>query len=177
MRGTSGFVLTWVTLPCRCDSALGGGIEGGSAPQLNRPLPAAEFQPLLGQLDSPRFAVRERAAAELLRVGDAVEPALRNALKQRPALELTRRIERLLADIDKGVPDPLRYETLAYLASKGTPELRAVLQTLAQGLPQARLTREAAAALEQLKEYRIKRAESPRQPLSKPELMPPKPKR
>ena len=113
----------------------------------------------------------------MLLFGDTVEPALRDALKQRPSLELKRRIERLLADIDKGVPDPLCYETLAHLASAGTPEARAVLQTLAGGLPHARLTREAAAALAQPKQYRFQRAETPRQPLYKPELLPPKPKR
>ena len=145
--------------------------------RLNRPLPASAFQRLRTQLDNPRFTVRERAAAELLRVGDAVEPALRDALKQRPALELRRRIERLLVDIDRGVPDPLRYETLAHLASTDTPEARAVLQTLAGGLPHARLTREAAAALAQPKGYRFKRPETPRQPLYKPELLPPTPKR
>ena len=94
----------------------------------------------------------QRAAAELCRVGNAVEPALREALKQPLSLELKRRIERLLAEITKERPDPLRRKTLADLAWMGTPEARAVLDTLAKGLPQARLTKEAAAALRELRQ-------------------------
>jgi hypothetical protein len=145
--------------------------------RLNRPLPDAEFGRLLDQLASPRFPVRERAAAALLRVGDGVEPALREALKRSLELELRKRIDRLLGEIARGGFDPLRYETLAYLASRGTPEARAVLKTLAEGIPQARLTKEAAAALRQGKDYRPRQTEVPREPLPKPKLNPPEGKK
>ena len=167
--------LTWVTFPRRCDRRWVAILQADLR-RLNRPLPVGEFKRLLSQLNSPRFAVRERAAAELLRFGDGVAPALREALKQRLSLELRRRIERLLEDIDGARFDPLRYETLAYLASRDTPEARAALRTLAEGLPQARLTKEAAAALKQGKEYRPRQMTTPREPLAKPELKQPKEK-
>ena len=58
--------------------------------RLNHPLPAKEFNQLLRQLDDNKFAVRQRAAAELLRKSDAVGFALREALKRPLSLALRR---------------------------------------------------------------------------------------
>lgn len=143
--------LAYATFPERCDRAWAAGLMKDLR-RLNNPLPPEEFKHLLRQLDDGKFAVRERAAAELLCVGDGVEPALRNALKRPLSLELRRRIERLLTRINRERPDPLRRHTLADVAWMGTPEARAVLETLSRGLPQARLTKEAAAALKEMKQ-------------------------
>src|SRR5262249_33883372 len=52
---------------------------------------------LITQLDSPRFGQREKAAADLERIIDSAEGALRKKLQQQPSLEMRRRIERLLS--------------------------------------------------------------------------------
>src|SRR5206468_3128357 len=48
---------------------------------------------LIADLDSPRFAVRQKALAELQRLGESAEASLRRALADRPNLEVRRRIE------------------------------------------------------------------------------------
>src|SRR5262249_16679531 len=54
---------------------------------------------LLANLDSEEFRVRSQATKELEKLGEAVEPALRQALKDNSSLEVRRRIQQLLADI------------------------------------------------------------------------------
>src|SRR5262249_20828362 len=51
---------------------------------------------LIADLDDDEFATRERAAAELERLGEAALPALRKALAANPSAELQLRGERLL---------------------------------------------------------------------------------
>jgi hypothetical protein len=86
-------------------------------------------------------------------VGDLAEPALRTALAANPPLEVRRRIERLLGEIQTRLVPP---ETLAALRavealeSMGSADARGVLAELARGAPAARLTQEARASLERL---------------------------
>jgi WD40 repeat protein len=51
---------------------------------------------LLAELDDDRFWVRERASDELLALGRAIEPELRQALSQAASLEVRARLRRLL---------------------------------------------------------------------------------
>jgi WD40 repeat protein len=51
---------------------------------------------LLADLDSDTFAVREKASAELARMGKSIEPVLRAALADKPTLEQRRRVQALL---------------------------------------------------------------------------------
>ena len=53
------------------------------------PPDADQVRRWIRDLDSDRFAVRDRAVAELAKLGDAAEPALRQALRDRPSLEKT----------------------------------------------------------------------------------------
>lgn len=109
---------------------------------------------LLSLLDSNDFTQRERAAKELRQLGWAAEPALHKALEDKPSLEMRRRGKELLDDIRK-LPLPLELlrmlRGLEVLEHVGTPEARKMIASLAAGTPQARLTREAKAALQRLR--------------------------
>jgi RNA polymerase sigma factor (sigma-70 family) len=121
-----------------------------------RPAPATEakrIDKLLALLDSAHFAERDRAVRELEGLGDRAEEALRRFVAGGASLEAQRRAERLLARLvgpvtDRDLLRALRaVEVLEWAA---TPEARHVLERLAAGAPEARLTREARAALGRL---------------------------
>jgi RNA polymerase sigma factor (sigma-70 family) len=108
---------------------------------------------LLGELDSEQFEVRQAALKGLEQLGELAEPSLRKALEGKPSAEVRLRAEQLLARIAGAFtsPEQLRQlravETLEHL---GTAEARALLEALAQGAPEGRLTQEAKAALVRL---------------------------
>jgi WD40 repeat protein len=108
---------------------------------------------LIADLDSDRFAVREQARKELEALGEKAAGALRSALSKKPSLEVHRRIKALLAKW-RGVvsqPETLRaLRAVAVLEDVGTPQARQILQALARGEPEARLTQAAKASLERL---------------------------
>jgi hypothetical protein len=108
---------------------------------------------LLTDLGSERFAVREQAGEELQKLGDTVEPLLREALAKGPDAEVRHRIERLLEAVEgHGSPDALRgMRSLEVLERLGTPEARELIERLAGGAPGALLTRQAEAARQRLK--------------------------
>jgi RNA polymerase sigma factor (sigma-70 family) len=123
----------------------------------DRLLPAASIDPermdrLLTDLDSDKFAVREKAAREVEAMGDATEPALRKVLSGKPSSEVRRRVEELLGKFDPAnSPEQLRgVRALEVLEGVGTPQAKELLTELAQGATKARLTREAKAALQRL---------------------------
>jgi WD40 repeat protein len=109
---------------------------------------------LIADLDSSEFAARNVAAKELEKLLPDAEPALRQALAGKVSPEQRRRIEALLALPPAIVRDAevLRgiraVQALEYI---GTAEAQQVLQSLAKGPPQARLTKEAAESLERQK--------------------------
>jgi hypothetical protein len=108
-------------------------------------LDGREVARLIKGLDSDVFAERDRATRGLEKLGEAAEPALRKALDDRPPLEARRRLERVLEKLSSGWLRTQR--ALEALELAGTPAARKVLQPLAGGAPEARLTREARAAL------------------------------
>jgi hypothetical protein len=117
-----------------------------------RPVTTADprrVAPLLAALDSNDFAEREKAAQELERLGFAAESALRQALVKTPSPEVRRRVGRILEEL--GGPLAVRaVRAIEALELMGTSEARLLLKALAQGVPEARLTREAEAALHRL---------------------------
>lgn len=103
---------------------------------------------LLADLDSGRFAVRQRATAELEQMAPDIEPLLREALRAAAAEEVRRRLAQVLARVDDPGPGRLReLRAVEVLERAATPEALRLLGELARGAPRARLTREAAAAL------------------------------
>lgn len=103
---------------------------------------------LINDLNSDEFAIRDKATSELSRLGDAAMPALRKALEGTPSLEMRRRLQQLLDDLESAWLRTLRaLETLEYI---GTAEAQQVLATLAGGDAEARWTQEAKASLARL---------------------------
>jgi RNA polymerase sigma factor (sigma-70 family) len=119
----------------------------GSAGKVDRQRVAS----LIADLDSDRFAVRERASRELEQAGPAAEAGLRRALAAEPSPEARRRLEGLLQKLEGGERwRPLR--AIEVLEAIGTADARQVLESLAQGSPDATLTGEARAALRRLRD-------------------------
>jgi WD40 repeat protein len=119
------------------------------------PVAPARLARLIAELEDNRIRVRERAEAELRALGEAALPALRKACEDRPPAELRPRIERMLeaAEKERWVPSGERLRALRaleVLERVDVPEARQVLQKLAEGTPDARLTEEAKASLERL---------------------------
>jgi hypothetical protein len=117
------------------------------------PLSAERMKRLLAVLEEKRYAVRKLAEKELEGLAERAEPFLRRRLAENPLLETRRRLEGLLAKLEGLVtaPDRVReMRAVEVLEHIGTAEARKVLQELANGAPEARLTREANAALARL---------------------------
>jgi WD40 repeat protein len=116
------------------------------------PIPAEEIRKLIAALDADTFAVRQAAQHKLAALGSRAWPALRMTLKQRPSLEASRRMERLLeAENSPPSGDVLRKQrALRVLEWAGTAQARDLLESLAAGDPAAPLTRDAKAALRRL---------------------------
>jgi hypothetical protein len=108
---------------------------------------------LIAALGSPVFTERERASAELAKRGDLAATALKRVLSGGPDAEMRRRAEILLDQVDGLVTDPERLRELRaamVLEQTGTAEARRVLEELARGDPEARLTGEAKESLRRL---------------------------
>jgi hypothetical protein len=82
-----------------------------------------------------------------------VEGPIRKALEDSPSPEARRRLLRLLNKLDSLALSPERaraLRTLEVLERIGSPEAKQALQGLAEGAPDAELTREAKSALDRL---------------------------
>jgi hypothetical protein len=101
----------------------------------------ARLKQLLTDLDSDRFALRAKAFAELASLGELAEAALRKPLAKPPSLELQKRINQLLEKLDETHPERLQpVRAIQGLQLIGTAPGRQLLQILARGTPEARLT-------------------------------------
>jgi WD40 repeat protein len=115
---------------------------------------AKEVAGWLAALDDPRQAERDRASRAIEECGEAAAPALRTALTPDLSVEQRRRVERALERIGRpfGHPQRLReVRAVEALEMAGTPAAKSLLAELAAGSPEARLTREAKAALDRMK--------------------------
>jgi hypothetical protein len=107
---------------------------------------------MIRDLDSSEYAVREKASADLAKVGSPAVPALKRAVVNPASLEVRRRVERLLVRLD---PAELPADELVALRGvqaleyMGTPEARRLLEQLARTAA-GRLTEEASQAVERL---------------------------
>ncbi|MFL5342242.1 MAG: WD40 repeat domain-containing protein, partial [Gemmataceae bacterium] len=113
---------------------------------------AQQVKRWLADLESPKFAVRNAAEAELDRIGEPLLPMLRAAKLESP--EGRRRIDSLLAKRTGSIPGPASRRELRavqVLEYAGGAGCRKVLDELSGGLPEARLTQEAQQALKRVK--------------------------
>jgi len=118
--------------------------------------PPERLARLLQDLESQRYAARDRAAQELARFGEGAGSGLREALARNPSLDLRRRLESLLAS----QTDPRQDHAIEILEGIGDGAARQLLEQLAAGVSAARLTRDAKAALDRL----ARRTTGPHQP-------------
>jgi WD40 repeat protein len=113
-----------------------------------------QIEQWIAELNHDRFAVREKARAELEKWGDWAERALRQARAGQPELEARRRVDDLLEKLQTRPelitsPEWLRaLRVLETLERIDTPATRHVFEMLAKGPPDAWLTQEAQAARE-----------------------------
>ena len=96
---------------------------------------------LITALESGKFPEREKAAAELARLGEAILPTLREALKS-PSAEVRRHAAALIARTE-GIERLRLLRALEILERLATPQARKILDELARGEPDTVLTREA----------------------------------
>ena len=109
---------------------------------------------LVADLDADRYAVRQRATADLEQLGAAAESFLREALEHNPSLELRRRAEALLRKLQHPVmaPDELRtLRAVEVVEHIGDREAGQLLTIWAQAKPGSRLAQEAGEALGRLR--------------------------
>jgi RNA polymerase sigma factor (sigma-70 family) len=116
--------------------------------------PRPEFERLIKNLDNDDFPRRDAAEKGLFYLGKDIEPMLREVLR-RPgrSLEQRRRLERVVLKVRamRVSPETLRHlRAVQALEGAATPEARALLRKLAQGLPTAPQTKAALEALERL---------------------------
>jgi WD40 repeat protein len=112
----------------------------------------ARLQQWISNLDSPRFAVRQAATRELEKNVGSAAGLLRDALKNNPSLETSRRLQQILNLLDNPGPETVRtIRAIMVLDRIGGAEARAILKHLARGVPGANETEEAKASLQRLR--------------------------
>jgi hypothetical protein len=108
---------------------------------------------LIAELHSDQFKVRQNAFQQLEKLGVEAQPALQKELGTKPSLEVSSRLEQLLAKITGPAvpPEVLRaMRGVEVLEQLGTEQARALLKDLAGGTAGFPITTEAQKALERL---------------------------
>ena len=97
---------------------------------------------------------REEASKEFERMAtELAGPDLASALEERPTDEVRRRVQKLLGTLAGPVASPEGLQAMRaveVLERIGSAEVRKLLEKLAKGAPEARLTQDAKASLERL---------------------------
>jgi WD domain, G-beta repeat len=107
-----------------------------------------ECDGLIAALDHESFEARDEATRKLEAMSPWVEAHLKSALANAKTLELQRRLQALIAQVGQSTLPLLR--AVEALEHAPGPEARLLLQQLAAGEPQARITREARQSLQRL---------------------------
>lgn len=116
-----------------------------------RPLGAQRAAELLRDLAGDDFARRKAAERALAEAREAARLPIQRAWRGEADLEVRLRLGRLLDKLRPRSPEALRDARAVFaLEASGSAEARRLLRKLSNGLPEARLTREATAALARL---------------------------
>ncbi|HEV3236326.1 MAG TPA: sigma-70 family RNA polymerase sigma factor [Gemmataceae bacterium] len=121
--------------------------------QVSAPADGKLVAQLIKDLDNDDFDTRDKASAELEKLGEAAEPAIREAYKERQSAEAHLRLEVLLSKLDGSTPSASNLRivrSLEVLERLGSKEAQSILQGLAKGDAESRLGKEAKAVLERL---------------------------
>jgi hypothetical protein len=112
------------------------------------PVGEAKVLAQVGKLDSEVFGERERASRALAELGPGAEPRLRKVLAESKSAEIRERVERILG---RFAAEQSRAErALEILEMIHSAKAKRLLQDLAEGLPDATLTRAASQTLNRL---------------------------
>jgi hypothetical protein len=109
---------------------------------------------LIQQTDSDLFAEREKAFADLIKIGDLALPMIREAFQKPAYPEHKRRLEKLLAILENPVLSGEKLQAvrgIEILERINTPEAKTLLEKLSKGVPESYLTQEARFACERMK--------------------------
>jgi WD40 repeat protein len=115
---------------------------------------------LMDDLNSDKFAVREKANAELEKLGDLAGPILKERLAAQPPLEMRQRMEKLMGKLNGPVQSPQTLQALRaieVLERIGNREALALLADLAKGAPGHRVTEDARDSVQRL-ERQVKKS-------------------
>jgi hypothetical protein len=109
----------------------------------------------IDELDSAKFSQREKAYNELEKLGEGAGRFYREALVRNPSPEVRRQLDRLMEKLKQGKrilsPKYLQIERAnEVLELAASPDARKLLENLAAGAPEARLTQHAKASLQRL---------------------------
>jgi WD40 repeat protein len=121
------------------------------------PAPAVDsrrIERLIDALDSERFSERADATEELEKLGELAQPAMDKAMARSESAEVRRRVRSLLEKQEYPLSSGRRLRALrvtALLEYISTQDAVRLLQELANGAPEAQLTREAMASLKRLR--------------------------
>ncbi len=114
------------------------------------PADAAKVERLIADLDSPRFADRERATQEIALLGDRALMTLRQASAKAKSAEVRDRLARLLKPWDSPPRDGellRQLRAVEILQRHGSPDAVVILRELSRGAVGARVTVAARTAL------------------------------
>lgn len=119
------------------------------------PADARRVEHWINLLDSDHFAEREQASQQLAELNELAEAALRQAEKQARSPEQRRRVKKLLHRLQSrtlSLEEQRQLRSIEVLEYAGTSSAKQLLEALASGVPDARLTRAARAALNRLRQ-------------------------
>jgi hypothetical protein len=120
------------------------------------PIKSADFKhvtALVAYLDSDDFAARQSANQELERLGERALVALKKAAEKPASIESRRRVERLLTRLRPPLAASELLQSvraIEVLERINTADACRLLRSLSEGIPDARLTREARSAVDRL---------------------------
>jgi WD40 repeat protein len=115
------------------------------------PLDRKRVEKLLAELDADRFATREKATQELMRLGETAIVPLERLLEKGSSVEVERRAQTVLKKVSEPVltPDRLRaLDVLELLEQLRSPKALALLQEIERDALIPQLRREARQALQ-----------------------------